>query len=113
MGHTFKHNSLLGFADKKLKFIFATSCIVNIILSQMAQQSTSVLKKIWRYIKRAFIFFFISSFVYILICKWVMPPITFTQFVDWVIGYGLKSVYVSWDEFSTNVIVTLSEAGLG
>lgn len=69
----------------------------------MAKQSTSLLKKIWRFTKRVFIFCFISSFIYLLVCKWVMPPITFTQFVDWVSGYGLKRDYVSWDEISPNV----------
>ncbi len=69
----------------------------------MAKQSSSRLKKIWRYTKRIFLILFVSSFIYIILCKWVMPPITFTQFSDWVSGNGLKRDYVSWDEISPNV----------
>ncbi len=35
-------------------------------------------------------------------CKWVMPPITLTQFFN-LFGYGLKRDYVSWDELSPNI----------
>ena len=62
-----------------------------------------MLKTIWRWIKRIFIIGFISSFLYLLICKWVMPPITITQFVSLIEGNGLKRDYVSWDKISVNV----------
>lgn len=42
---------------------------------------------------------FLSSFVYILICRWVMPPITITQISN-SFGYGLKRDYVNWNEIS-------------
>jgi len=62
-----------------------------------------MLKTTWRWIKRIFIFGFISSFLYLLICKWVMPPITITQFGAVIEGYGLKRDYISWEEISPNV----------
>lgn len=62
-----------------------------------------MLKNIWRWTKRIFIIGFISSFLYLLLCKWVMPPITITQLASFVEGYGLKRDYVSWDEISPNV----------
>lgn len=62
-----------------------------------------MLKTIWRWTKRIFIIGFISSFVYLVICKWVMPPITLTQIGSLIDGYGLKRDYVSWDEISSNV----------
>lgn len=46
---------------------------------------------------------FISSTLYVIICKWVMPPITITQFSNYAGGYGLKRDYVSWEEISPNV----------
>ncbi len=62
-----------------------------------------MLKKIWHYTKRVVIIAFISSFIYLLICKWVMPPITLTQIGSLIDGYGLKRDYVSWNEISPNV----------
>lgn len=45
---------------------------------------------------------FLSSLLYTLICKWVMPPITLTQLGNAIEGNGLKRDYVSWDEISPN-----------
>lgn len=59
--------------------------------------------KVWRWIWRILLFCFISSLIYVLVCKWVFPPITLTQTANWIAGYGLKRDYVSWDEISPNV----------
>jgi monofunctional biosynthetic peptidoglycan transglycosylase len=40
--------------------------------------------------------------VYIILLKWIDPPITITQFVSWVTGHGLKRDYVSRDQVSVN-----------
>ena len=45
---------------------------------------------------------FFSSLVYIIACRWLMPPITLTQIGN-SFGYGLKRDYVSWKEISPNV----------
>jgi len=58
-----------------------------------------MIRKIFKYIGYLFAF----SLAYLLICKWVMPPITITQMVDLFSGNGLKRDYVSWDEISPNV----------
>jgi monofunctional biosynthetic peptidoglycan transglycosylase len=65
--------------------------------------TTSKGKKIWRIIKRVFIIGFISSTVYIILCRWVMPPITITQLVSVLSGDGLKRDYVGWNDISPNV----------
>lgn len=44
---------------------------------------------------------FVSSLLYVIICKWVMPPITITQISN-SISYGLKRDYVSGAELSYN-----------
>jgi len=70
----------------------------------MAKKSTqkgSFLKRVWRFTKRLFLFAFISSFVYLLICRWLMPPITITQ-VSNSFSYGLKRDYVGWNDISYN-----------
>lgn len=59
--------------------------------------------KIWRWIKRIFLFAFISSLLYIIICRWVMPPITITQLGSIISGDGLQRSYVGWEEISPNV----------
>ncbi len=62
-----------------------------------------MLKKIWYFTKRILLIAFITSFLYLLLCKWLMPPITFTQTGSIIDGYGLKRDYVSWNEISPNV----------
>jgi len=57
-----------------------------------------VLKKIYRF----FIYLFISSLIYVIIIKWVDPPITITQITN-AFGLGLKRDYVSWNEMSYNI----------
>jgi monofunctional biosynthetic peptidoglycan transglycosylase len=52
---------------------------------------------------RWFVYLFLASFIYLLLCKWVMPPITITQLSALVQGGGLERDYVSWDEISPNV----------
>jgi monofunctional biosynthetic peptidoglycan transglycosylase len=59
-------------------------------------------KRIWRFTKRTLLIMFVSSLLYLIICRWVMPPITITQIANSV-TYGLKRDYVSWDEISYNV----------
>lgn len=59
-----------------------------------------------RFIRRFFktiLYAFILSLVYLLLCKWIMPPITITQLFSWIEGYGLKRDYVSWNDISSNV----------
>ncbi len=71
----------------------------------MALTSKTKIKllRIWRWCKRSFLFLFLSSFIYILLCKWMMPPITLTQFGAWLSGDGLKRTYVSGSNISLNL----------
>lgn len=50
--------------------------------------------RLWKWTKRIFIILFIAQLVYIILLKWVYPPITLTQLVSWVSGHGLKREYV-------------------
>jgi monofunctional glycosyltransferase len=58
--------------------------------------------KIFRIIKRVFLFLFFFQFIYIIILRWVDPPITLTQLGSVLSGYGLKRDYVNYDEISPN-----------
>lgn len=59
-----------------------------------------LIPKIWRWIKKIFIILFIAQFVYIILLKWIDPPITMTQFVSWVSGHGLKRDYIDRSDIS-------------
>ena len=60
-------------------------------------------RKIWKWCKRIVLTMFLSSLIYTILCRWVMPPITLTQLGSVIDGYGLKRDYVSWNEISPNV----------
>ncbi len=64
--------------------------------------STSFFKKAWRFVLKTLLYMFISSLVYVIACKWMMPPITITQISN-SFGYGLKRDYVGWNEISSNI----------
>lgn len=66
----------------------------------MAAKGNKRMQQVWRIIKRTFIFLFIFHLFYILLLKWVDPPITITQLVSFVSGDGLKRDYVSMSEIS-------------
>lgn len=61
-----------------------------------------LLPRIWRWVKKIFLILFIAQLVYIVLLKWINPPITITQFVSWVSGHGLKRDYVSRNNISYN-----------
>lgn len=52
--------------------------------------------RIWRIIKRTFVILFVAQLVYIVVLKWVNPPITITQINSLVEGHGLKRDYISY-----------------
>lgn len=60
-------------------------------------------KKLWKFILRLLLWMFITSTLYLVICKWVMPPVTLIQLESYVAGDGLQKVYVGWEEISPNV----------
>lgn len=59
-------------------------------------------QRIWSIIKRIFLWLFILQFVYIILLRWINPPITMTQLVSWVSGHGLKRDYISHHSISPN-----------
>ena len=61
-----------------------------------------LLPEVWRWIKRIFLILFIAQFIYIILLKWINPPITITQFASWISGDGLKRDYVGNKSISYN-----------
>ena len=61
-----------------------------------------LLQFLWRWTKKVVFIIFIVQFIYILLLRWVNPPITITQLVSWVSGHGLKRDYVGRYSISPN-----------
>ena len=72
----------------------------------MAATKKSWWRKLWRF----FLWLFILQLVYIIICKWVNPPITITQTVSVFTGHGLKRDNISYDEMSPNIKLAVMAA---
>jgi monofunctional glycosyltransferase len=77
----------------------------------MKAKTKEFLLKLWRWTKKIFIILFVAQLVYIILLKWIDPPITITQFVSWITGHGLKRDYVDRSNMSyhTKLAVIASE----
>jgi monofunctional glycosyltransferase len=69
----------------------------------MATKRKSGVSTFFIYAFRIILVLFVSSLLYVFVCKWVEPPITITQIGSLVGGYGLKRDYVGWNNISRNV----------
>ena len=65
-------------------------------------KTKGLVPRLWRKIKRILLILFIAQFVYIILLKWINPPVTLTQFASWITGHGLKRDYVSRSNISSN-----------
>jgi monofunctional glycosyltransferase len=61
----------------------------------MSAKTKGMLHRIWKWTKRILLFLFIFQLFYILLLKWVDPPITLTQLGSLLRGEGLKRDYVN------------------
>lgn len=57
--------------------------------------------RIWRFLKRLFLVLFFLQLFYILLLKWIDPPITITQLASWISGDGMKRDYVGMKQISS------------
>src|SRR5689334_11534754 len=69
-----------------------------------------ILASIWKWSKKIFLWVFVFQLCYIILLKWVNPPITMTQFVSWVSGHGFKRDYVSRKNISPNAKLAVISA---
>jgi monofunctional biosynthetic peptidoglycan transglycosylase len=60
------------------------------------------MKEILGYIRRIFLFLFVSHLIYLVMLKWINPPVTMTQLGSLFSGHGLKRDYVDRSEISSN-----------
>jgi monofunctional biosynthetic peptidoglycan transglycosylase len=66
----------------------------------MAIKTKGLVPRLWRRTKRVLLVLFLLQFVYILLLKWVDPPITLTQLGSLLGGHGLKRDYVGMKDIS-------------
>lgn len=63
--------------------------------------------KVWRIFKKVFLWMFFLQLGYILLTKWINPPITLTQLGSVLQGHGLKRDYISMDEMGPNIMLAV------
>ncbi len=66
----------------------------------MPLNTKGLMPRIWRIVKRVVIFLFFFQLFYLLLLKWVNPPVTLTELGSWLRGDGLKHTYVSMKTIS-------------
>lgn len=66
------------------------------------QKKQGLAARIWKWTKRIVLILFIAQLIYIVLLKWIYPPITMTQFVSWVSGHGMKRDYVKGSSISSH-----------
>src|SRR5688500_9933045 len=57
----------------------------------------------WRFLKKLLLYIFLFQLLYIIILKWVDPPVTITQLQSWIGGHGLKRDYVDYENISSHM----------
>jgi monofunctional biosynthetic peptidoglycan transglycosylase len=60
-------------------------------------------KTFWQSLKRILLIIFISQLLYIILLKWVFPPVTFTQLNSLLSGEGLYRDYVRMDDIDRDM----------
>ena len=60
------------------------------------------ISRLWRFIKRLFLFLFIAQLIYIVVLKWIDPPITMTQIASLIKGNGFHRINVAGTDISGN-----------
>jgi monofunctional biosynthetic peptidoglycan transglycosylase len=68
----------------------------------MAKKKSGGLR-FWRIVKRTLLFLFIAQLLYIVVLRWVNPPITITQIASVFAGDGLKRDYIGDDEIPAHM----------
>jgi monofunctional glycosyltransferase len=63
----------------------------------------NLLNRLWKKLKRIVLWLFVLHLCYIIVLRWVNPPITITQLTNLIEGHGLKRDYVDFDAMSPNI----------
>lgn len=69
--------------------------------------ATGYFLRLWQKVRKVLLFLLAAHLIYIILLKWIDPPITITQMVSWMSGNGLKRDYVSLDEISRDAALAV------
>ena len=75
----------------------------NIQTKSTANNHKNKKKTFWQILKRILLIIFISQLLYIILLKWVFPPVTFTQLNSLLSGEGLYRDYVRMDDIDRDM----------
>jgi monofunctional biosynthetic peptidoglycan transglycosylase len=76
----------------------------------MAVKTKGLVPRLWRRTKRIFLILFLLHFVYILLLKWIDPPVTLTQIASLVSGDGIRRDYVDMKDMSKYAMLAFISA---
>jgi monofunctional biosynthetic peptidoglycan transglycosylase len=76
----------------------------------MAVKTKGLVPRLWRRLKRILLVLFLLHFVYLLLLRWLDPPITLTQLGSFISGEGLERDYVSRDNMSKHALLAVIAA---
>jgi monofunctional biosynthetic peptidoglycan transglycosylase len=71
------------------------------------ETKTGFWSRFWQICKRVFLILFVSHLVYVILLRWVDPPITITQLTNWVQGNGLNRDYVDRTDISAQAMLAV------
>ena len=66
-----------------------------------------MIARVLNVLKKIFLFLFAAHLIYIIVLKWVDPPITVTQIGSLISGYGLKRDYVALKDISPHAALAV------
>ena len=64
-------------------------------------------ERLWRIVRKLLYFFFFFHLSYVIVLRWVDPPITITQLTNWVQGNGLMRDYVDHSKISAQAMLAV------
>jgi len=63
--------------------------------------------RLWQKLRTVLLFLFAAHLIYIILLKWIDPPITVTQLISWISGDGLKRDYVRMKDISPHAALAV------
>lgn len=72
--------------------------------------SKGLVFRLMQKIKKIFLFLLAAHLIYIILLKWIDPPITVTQLASWIKGDGLKRDYVDLNDISPHAALAVIAA---
>lgn len=75
-----------------------------------ASQKTKSVSSILSIVKKIFLILFVSHLLYVVLLKWIAPPITLTQFSSLVSGEGLSRDYVRLKDIDRDMRIAVIAA---